>query len=187
MKINDILTESQIQELTEGPVLNKIGKGIGKAVGGVAKGIGAVAGGVVGAGQALKKGYQAGKSAVSGDEQEPQSQTNPKPAKTVSPATTTTVAPKTKPAPVADKPSVPAGKTATPPAPASAPAAQPTDTAYAQAQQAVTKLQPAQRKEILDLLTKDPKVQAKLNAQKKQVKKPAPMSKFGKLVKAAGI
>jgi len=64
MKINDILTESQQQELAEGPILNKIGSGIGKVAGTVAKGVGAVAGGVVGAGQALKKGYQAGKGTV---------------------------------------------------------------------------------------------------------------------------
>ena len=64
MKINDILTESQQQDLAEGPMLNKIGSGIGKVAGTVAKGLGAVAGGVAGAGQALKKGYQAGKGVV---------------------------------------------------------------------------------------------------------------------------
>ena len=64
MKINDILTESQQQDLAEGPMLNKIGSGIGKVAGTVAKGVGAVAGGVAGAGQALKKGYQAGKGVV---------------------------------------------------------------------------------------------------------------------------
>jgi hypothetical protein len=64
MKITEILVESQ--QLDEGPLLNKIGAGIGKAAGTVAKGIGAVAGGVVGAGKALAKGYQAGKATVGG-------------------------------------------------------------------------------------------------------------------------
>lgn len=64
MKISEILVESQ--QVDEGPILNKIGAGIGKVAGTVAKGIGAVAGGVVGAGKALAKGYQAGKTTVGG-------------------------------------------------------------------------------------------------------------------------
>ena len=67
MRINEILTESQ--QLDEGP-LGAIGRGIGKVVGGAAKGIGAIAGGVVGAGTALKKGYQSGKAVV-GDDPDP--------------------------------------------------------------------------------------------------------------------
>ena len=73
MRINEILTESQLQQLDEGPIgsaLGAVGRGIGKTVGGVAKGIGAVAGGVVGAGTALKKGYQSGKAVV-GDDPDP--------------------------------------------------------------------------------------------------------------------
>ena len=73
MRINEILTESQLQQLDEGPIgsaLGAVGRGIGKAVGGVAKGVGAVAGGVVGAGRALKKGYQTGKAIV-GDDPDP--------------------------------------------------------------------------------------------------------------------
>jgi hypothetical protein len=73
MRINEILTESQQHQLDEGPIgsaLGAVGRGIGKAVGGVAKGVGAVAGGVVGAGRALKKGYQAGKAVV-GDDPDP--------------------------------------------------------------------------------------------------------------------
>jgi len=62
MKIHEILIESQ--QLDEGPLLNKIGSGIGKFAGTVAKGVGAVAGGVAGAGTALKKGWDAGKAAV---------------------------------------------------------------------------------------------------------------------------
>ena len=64
MRVYEILTESK--EINEGPILNKIGSGIGKAVGTAAKGIGAVAGGVMGLGRAIKKGYQAGKSTVGG-------------------------------------------------------------------------------------------------------------------------
>ena len=67
MRINEILTESH--QLDEGP-LGAIGRGIGKVVGGAAKGIGAIAGGVVGAGTALKKGYQSGKAVV-GDDPDP--------------------------------------------------------------------------------------------------------------------
>lgn len=61
MKINEILTESVLQE---GPLLNKIGTAVGKGVGALAKGAGAVAGGVAGLGAAAKKGYQAGKATV---------------------------------------------------------------------------------------------------------------------------
>jgi len=64
MIINDILIESN--QLQEGPILNKIGSGLGKAAGTVAKGIGAVAGGVSGAVDAAKKGFAAGKQAVAG-------------------------------------------------------------------------------------------------------------------------
>ena len=70
MRINEILTESQLQQLDEGPILNKIGSVVGGAARGLAKGIGAVAGGVVGAGKALKKGYQTGKAIV-GDDPDP--------------------------------------------------------------------------------------------------------------------
>jgi hypothetical protein len=63
MRINEILVESALEE---GPILNKIGSGIGKVAGTVAKGVGAVAGGVAGLGSALKKGFQAGKQTVAG-------------------------------------------------------------------------------------------------------------------------
>jgi hypothetical protein len=70
MRINEILTESQLQQLEEGPKLDAFGRGVGKVVGGVAKGVGAVAGGVRGAFTALKKGYQTGKAVV-GDDPDP--------------------------------------------------------------------------------------------------------------------
>jgi hypothetical protein len=61
MRINELLVESQ--QLDEGP----FGQAVGKAVGGVAKGVGAVAGGIAGIPGAVKKGFKAGKAAVSGD------------------------------------------------------------------------------------------------------------------------
>ena len=64
MRINELLTESQLQHLEEGPILNKIGSAVGNAARGVANTVGAVAGGVAGAGQALKRGYQTGKAFV---------------------------------------------------------------------------------------------------------------------------
>ena len=70
MRITEILTESEIQYLEEGPKLDAFGRGVGKFVGGAAKGIGAVAGGVVGAGRALAKGYRTGKAVV-GDDPDP--------------------------------------------------------------------------------------------------------------------
>ena len=76
MRINDILTESEINELEilqEGPLgslAKAVGTGVGKAVGGVAKGVGAVAGGIAGIGSAVKKGFKAGKQAVAGDDEE---------------------------------------------------------------------------------------------------------------------
>ena len=69
MRIHEILTESQLVQLDEGP-LGALGRGIGKVVGGVAKGVGALAGGVMGAGRAIKKGYQTGKAIV-GDDPDP--------------------------------------------------------------------------------------------------------------------
>ena len=70
MRINELLTESEMQYLEEGPKLDAFGRGVGKVVGGVAKGVGAVAGGAVGAYNALKKGFQTGKAVV-GDDPDP--------------------------------------------------------------------------------------------------------------------
>jgi hypothetical protein len=60
MRINDLLTESN---LSEGP----IGQAVAKGVGGLAKGVGAVAGGIAGIPGAVKKGFKAGKTAVQGE------------------------------------------------------------------------------------------------------------------------
>jgi len=99
MRINEILTESQLQQLEEGPKWDAFGRGVGKFAGGLAKGIGAVAGGVVGAGKALKKGYQTGKAIV-GDDPDPNAG---------SPGYTAPADPKAAPtpAPVADPKAVP--------------------------------------------------------------------------------
>jgi len=70
MRINEIIFENT---LSEGPLLNKVGAGIGKAVGGTAKAVGAVAGGVAGIPGAIAKGFRAGKSTVSGAGDEPKS------------------------------------------------------------------------------------------------------------------
>lgn len=52
-------------EVTEGPILNKIGSAVGTGVGTAAKAAGAVAGGIAGIGSAFKKGFQSSKSTVS--------------------------------------------------------------------------------------------------------------------------
>lgn len=62
MKISEVLVESK--QLQEGPILNKIGTGVGKVAGTIGKAVGAAAGGVVGLGKAIKKGYQAGRDVV---------------------------------------------------------------------------------------------------------------------------
>ncbi len=62
MRVNELIVESQ--QLDAGP----IGQAIGKGVGALAKGAGAVAGGIAGIPGAVKKGFQAGKSTVQGDE-----------------------------------------------------------------------------------------------------------------------
>ena len=64
MRITEILTESQLEQLDEGPILNKIGSAVGNVAGGVAKGVGAVAGGIAGLGSAFKKGFDRSKGIV---------------------------------------------------------------------------------------------------------------------------
>jgi len=108
MRLHEIITESQMDE---GP----IGRGIGKLVGGAARGIGAIAGGVVGAGTALKKGYQSGKAVV-GDDPDPNAgkpgYTPPAEAPVAAPAPAAVADPKAAPAPaptaVADPKAAPA-------------------------------------------------------------------------------
>ena len=116
MRIHEILTESQLAQLDEGPIgsaLGAVGRGVGKAVGGVAKGVGAVAGGVRGAFTALKKGYQTGKAVV-GDDPDPNAG---RPGYTYTPP-----ADQAEPAAA---PAAPAPAAAAPAAPAASPAAAP--------------------------------------------------------------
>ena len=103
--------------MDEGPILNKIGSGIGKAVGGLAKGVGAVAGGIAGIGSAVKKGYQAGKSTVGGAGDDPGAATPPA-AGTSGAATPPASGAATSPAGSAGAATSPAGSAgaATPPA-----------------------------------------------------------------------
>ena len=118
MRLHEIITESQLEQLDEGP----IGRGIGRLVGGAARGIGAIAGGVVGAGTALKKGYQSGKAVV-GDDPDPNAG---KPGYTPPAETPTPVAdPKAAPTPVADPKAAPtpAPDPTTAPAPTTPPTA----------------------------------------------------------------
>ena len=120
MRINEILTESQLQQLEEGPKLDAVGRGVGQAVGGFAKGVGALAGGVRGAFTALKKGYQSGKAIV-GDDPDPNAG---KPGYTA-PVDQTAPAPdpKVAPAPVADPKVTPAPEPAPAPSTTTPPSA----------------------------------------------------------------
>jgi hypothetical protein len=95
MKINEITLN---ENLNEGPLLNKIGTGIGNTIGAAAKGVGALAGGVAGLGAAAKKGFQAGKATVSQGGDQPADTTAPAGNKTAS--TTASAGPTTAPAQV---------------------------------------------------------------------------------------
>lgn len=182
MKIQDILTESQ--QVTEGPVLNKIGTAVGKGVGTLAKGVGAVAGGVAGLGRAIKKGYQAGKQTVGGaGDDDGTGDTASGTAPAAAPQTSAGTAPAGKAQPTAQTSAPAAAPAQQPQAKAARPAAakpktdydrlaqaagvqtaEPraaaNDTAYAQAQKAVRALPPEQQKELVALLQADPKVKA---------------------------
>jgi len=153
MKINEILVESQ--QLDEGPILNKIGTGIGKVAGGVGKAVGAVAGGIAGLGSAIKKGYQAGKSTVAtgGDDAESDAA---EPA-----AGGTAPAAKTKPAAAGTAPA--AGDNAAPAA---------GGTVYAQVKANIDKLDKKGKQRILQALQKE--VGAAPAAQPKQAPGTAP-------------
>ena len=93
MRITEILTESQLEQLDEGPMLNKFGTAVGNVAGGVAKGVGAVAGGIAGMGSAFKKGFDRSKGIVGqgGDYEAPPDA--PAPPKAGTPAPTAAAAP----------------------------------------------------------------------------------------------
>jgi len=193
MRLNEILTESQVQE---GPLLNKLGSTVGKAAGTVAKGVGAVAGGIAGIGKAFKKGYQAGKTTVGSggdsDGAEPTAAGAGGAASgtgsassgtgTSAPATTSKPAAQSKPAATTATPAAQSKPDQTTSQPAAAPAQsseQPAakaanDTQYAQAQKAIAALQPADQKTILTALQADPKVKSAMaKAAQPQQKQPA--------------
>jgi hypothetical protein len=145
MKINEILVEST--QLDEGPfsdVAKKVGTGVGKAVGGVAKGVGAVAGGIAGIGKAVKKGYQAGKATVAGDDEADDTTGQSQPAGTSTPQASTGTAPSQK-------------TSATPQASAKSvqpQANQANQTVYAQVKANIDKLDKKGKQRILNLLQK---------------------------------
>lgn len=214
MKATEFLSESQNTEfetLTEGPLgslVKAAGRGIGKAVGSVAKGAGAVAGGVAGIGSAFKKGYQSGKTTVSGDEEppaqpaataapsakEPQAQTTEPAATTADPApskpqaTTASPDPKATPKPTATKQPT----TDTKPMAGSGSETEPAadvakDTEYAKALKFVKGLPVAQQKEMVAMLQKDSKVVAAMNRPVAKKDTAAPAADTGKEEPAAGL
>jgi hypothetical protein len=149
MRIQEIISESA--QLDEGPILNKIGSGIGKAVGGLAKGVGAVAGGIAGIGSAVKKGYQAGKSTVGGAGDDPA-------AGAATPPSAGAATPPSAGAGAATPPSAgaatpPSAGAATPPAAGAGAATPPADEASVKAiQQQVDKLSPDAKQKLLTKL-----------------------------------
>lgn len=146
MKIHEILVENHDHTVSEGPLgtaVGAVGRGIGKAVGGVAKGIGAVAGGAVGALGALKKGYQAGKSAVGGDEEDDTTTATP-----LRPADRSSQSPQAQPAAPSQPTAAQAPQVTTT---AAAPAGQ---TVYAQVKSQIDQLDKKGKQRILQLLQK---------------------------------
>ena len=211
MRITEILVESELQE---GPLLNKIGTGLGKVAGGAAKAVGAVAGGIAGIGGALKKGFAAGKSTVAGggDTVAPAAGGTASAAKSAA-GGTAPAAGGTAPAAPAANVAPPTGTPATASAPAgAAPAAKPAvgatpataqakpgtkvaagapaapnpkaASAYSAAQKAVQSLAPEQKKEIVTMLQADPKVKAAATA--KPAAKPAAGGAMGAMAQQLG-
>ena len=88
--------QHQQQQLREFDIVDKIGKGVGRVAGAAAKGVGAVAGGVAGLGQAVKKGYQAGKATTSAGGADPAASGTAQPA--AKPAASGTAQPAAAPA-----------------------------------------------------------------------------------------
>jgi hypothetical protein len=91
MRINELLIENnQIDEIS----LGGIGRGIGNVARGAATAVGGLAGGAVGAGQAMARGYKAGKAYVGGTPNQTQPASTgtatPGPAGTTAPDTTAT-------------------------------------------------------------------------------------------------
>jgi hypothetical protein len=147
MRITELLTESQLEQLDEGPMLNKFGAAVGNVAGGVAKGVGAVAGGIAGIGSAFKKGFDRSKGIVGqgGDYVAPDDVPAPPKAGTPAPAPAPVKAGAAAPAaaapqpqgridPTMDEPATTPASTTTPPSAAEINAQGPKGTAPAKAQ-----------------------------------------------------
>jgi hypothetical protein len=144
MRITEILTESQLEQLDEGPMLNKFGAAVGNVAGGVAKGVGAVAGGIAGIGSAFKKGFDRSKGIVGqggdyvapDDVPAPPKAGTPAPVKAAAPAAGAAAAPQPQDRidPTMDEPATKPASTTTPPSAAEINAQGPKGTAPAKAQ-----------------------------------------------------
>ena len=137
MRITELLTESQLEQLDEGPRLNKFGAAVGNVAGGVAKGVGAVAGGIAGIGSAFKKGFDRSKGIVGqgGDYVAPPD-APAAPAQAAAPAAKGAAAqqPQGRIDPTMDEPATEPASTTTPPSAAEINAQGPKGTAPAKAQ-----------------------------------------------------
>jgi|AntAceMinimDraft_12_1070368.scaffolds.fasta_scaffold13873_3 hypothetical protein len=141
MRLTEVLTESQQQELEEGP-LGAIGRGLAKGIGGISKAAGMIGGVAGGVKQAYQKGKATSTAHIAGDVPK----AAPSPAAKV--AYDKEYAKLTQPAQQA---AAPAAKPAAVPAPQQAA----TGTAYKQAQQAISGLDIKSKKRIMALLQKE--------------------------------
>jgi hypothetical protein len=144
MRLTEILTESQQQELEEGP-LGAIGRGLAKGIGGISKAAGMIGGVAGGVKQAYQKGKATSTAHIAGDVPK----AAPDPAAKV--AYDKEYAKLTQPAAPAQQAAAPAAKPAAVPAPQQAA----TGTAYKQAQQAISGLDIKSKKRIMALLQKE--------------------------------
>ena len=124
MRINDILLESEIQDLEEGPkwdAIKKAGTAVGRAAGGAVQAVGAIPGAIAGAGNAFMKGYRGARDTVAGGPD-------------AAPAATTAAAPAANTTAPANTTAAPADTTAAPTSAKDINAAGPTGTAAAKTQ-----------------------------------------------------
>ena len=139
MRINDILLESEIQDLEEGPkwdAIKKAGTAVGRAAGGAVQAVGAIPGAIAGAGNAFMKGYRGARDTVAGGpDAAPAATTAAAPAaNTTAPAATTAAAPAANTTAPANTTAAPADTTAAPTSAKDINAAGPTGTAAAKTQ-----------------------------------------------------
>jgi len=176
MRLTEILTESQQQELEEGP-LGAIGRGLAKGIGGISKAAGMIGGVAGGVKQAYQKGKATSTAHIAGDV--PKAAPEPSAAKAAYDKEYAKLTQPAAPAPQASAPAqqaptqqaaAPAQQAAPQQAPtqqaavpaAKQPAAAPqqaapaaTGTAYKQAQQAISGLDIKSKKRIMALLQKE--------------------------------